>query len=89
MLRTVTETIEDGKGIIKHADIHLRIRTLIAETGRGLRTVTETIEDGKGCRFSDSSPFQVVFWGNPFTWGEPEVVVLTSQTIDMSRGTVE
>jgi hypothetical protein len=35
------------KGIIKHADIHLRIRTLIAETGRVLRTVTETIEGWK------------------------------------------
>jgi hypothetical protein len=35
------------KGSIKHADIHLRIRILIAEAGRELRTATETIEDGK------------------------------------------
>jgi hypothetical protein len=31
------------KRLIKHTDIHLRIRTLIAEAGRELRTATETI----------------------------------------------
>jgi hypothetical protein len=35
------------KGLIKHADIHLRIRTLIAEAGRELRAATQTIEDEK------------------------------------------
>jgi hypothetical protein len=37
----------EWKGLIKHADIHLRIRILIAEAGRVLRTATETIENGK------------------------------------------
>ena len=35
------------KGPIKHTDIHLRIRILIAEAGRKIRAATETIEDGK------------------------------------------
>jgi hypothetical protein len=41
------------KRLIKHAlaDIHLRIRTLIAEAGRKLRAATETNEDEKACRF--------------------------------------
>ncbi len=44
------------KGSIKHTDIHLRIRTLIAEAGgraRELRAATETIEDEK---VADPSP---------------------------------
>ncbi len=35
------------KELIKHTDIHLRIRILIAEAGRKIRAATETIEDGK------------------------------------------
>ena len=38
---------QDGEKVIKHTDIHLRIRTLIAEAGRELRAATETIEDEK------------------------------------------
>jgi hypothetical protein len=50
-LRTATKTIEDER-LIKHTDIHLRIRTLIAEAGRELRTATKTIEDE---RLADST----------------------------------
>ena len=36
------------KRFIKHTDIHLRIRTLIAEAGRKLRAATKTIKMKKG-----------------------------------------
>ncbi len=39
---------------IKHADIHLRIRTLIAEDGRKLRAATGTIKDEKAADHNDS-----------------------------------
>jgi hypothetical protein len=35
------------KRLIKNADTHLRIRTLIAEAGREIRAATQTIEDEK------------------------------------------
>ena len=59
--------------VIKHTDIHLRIRTLIAEAGRELRAATETIEDGKGCRFYDSGPFLKSSWGNPLRGVGPKL----------------
>jgi hypothetical protein len=59
------------KGLIKHADIHLRIRTLIAEAERELRAATETIEDERACRFHGHSPFLQNPWDTP--WGRPEV----------------
>jgi hypothetical protein len=39
---------QDGERLIKHTDIHLRIRTLSAEAGRESRTATETIKMEKG-----------------------------------------
>ncbi len=36
------------KGLLKHTDIHLRIRTLIAEAGRETRAATQTIKMKKG-----------------------------------------
>ena len=62
------------KRFIKHTDIHLRIRTLIAEAGRELRAATETIEDGKGCRFLRFRSFSKELLGQPVTWGWPEVM---------------
>ena len=61
------------KRFIKHADIHLRIRTLIAEAGRELRAATETIEDEK---VADSmvSVLLKELLGQPLTWGSPEVM---------------
>ena len=39
---------QDGEKVIKHTDIHLRIRTLIAEAGRETRAATQTIKMKKG-----------------------------------------
>jgi hypothetical protein len=57
------------KRLIKHADIHLRIRTLIAEDGRKLRAATETIKDEKAADSMVSAFCTRV----PVTWGCPEV----------------
>ena len=49
---------------------------------RGRAGVTHGDRDDrgwKGCRFYDSGPFKVVFWGTPVTWGRPEVAVSTSK----------
>ena len=35
------------KRLIKHTDIHLRIRTLIGEAGRETRAATQTDQDGE------------------------------------------
>ena len=50
------------KRLIKHADIHLRIRTLSAEAGRESRAATETIKMEKGpvSEIRDLSTLKVV-----------------------------
>jgi hypothetical protein len=70
--------------LIKYTDIHLRIRTLIAEAGREMRTATKTIEDGKACRFYGQSPFLDKSWDTP--WGRPEVASVHVKTINCLRG---
>ncbi len=77
------------KGIIKHDDIHLRIRILIAEAGRELRTTTETIEDGKAADSMIPVLLSKSSWGTPLTGGDPKLRVFTSQTMICLRGTVE
>ena len=78
MLRTATKTIEDER-LIKHTDIHLRIRTLIAEAGRVLRTATKTIEDER-LPILRSQPFVQEFLGHPLKFGgDPKLRVFTSQ----------
>jgi hypothetical protein len=69
------------KGYIKHADIHLRIRILIAEAGRELRTATETIEDGK---VANSMVPVLLKWFSgapPSPGGRPEVAMSTSKQL--------
>jgi hypothetical protein len=69
------------KGYIKHADIHLRIRILIAEAGRELRTATETIEDGK---VANSMVPVLLKWFSgapPSPGGRPEVAMSTSEQL--------
>ncbi len=82
MLRTATKTIEDERlQVIKHTDIHLRIRTLIAEAGRVLRTATKTIEDER-LPILRSQPFVEEFLGHPLQvkfGGDPKLRVFTSQ----------
>ena len=75
------------KGLIKHTDIHLRIRTQIAEAGRESRAATETIKDEK----SGDSTAQSFFKRSP--WGTPSVGLARSyecsrQDNHMSRGIV-
>jgi hypothetical protein len=75
------------KGFIKHADIHLRIRILIAEAGRELCTATETIEDGKVADSMISVLLSKSSWGSPLRGGDPKLRVFTSQTMICLRGT--
>ena len=60
---------QDGERFIKHTDIHLRIRTLIAEAGRELRTATRR---SRMKRLADStvSAFCTRFLGHPRGEGE-------------------
>ena len=60
------------KGLIKHTDIHLRIRTQIAEAGRESRAATETIKDERSDD-STAQSFSRGFLGAPPPWGWPEV----------------
>ena len=76
------------KRLIKHADIHLRIGTLIAEPedGRKLRAATETInlKDDKAADSMVSAFCTRV----PVTWGCPEVTRVHVKTINCLRGIV-
>jgi hypothetical protein len=87
----VTRGYRDDRGwkrLIKHADIHLRIGTLIAEAGRKLRAATETIEDGKGCRFYDLSLLYRVVGATPSRGVGPKSRGLTSNN-HLSRGIIQ
>ena len=68
------------KGLIKHTDIHLRIRTQIAEAGRESRAATETIKDEKSGD-STAKSFSREVLGAPPPWGWPEVTNVHVKTI--------
>ena len=66
------------KRFIKHADIHLRIRTLIAEAGRELRAATETIEDEKVADSMVSDLLYRVLGATPLRGVGPKLRMFTS-----------
>ncbi len=77
------------KGTIKHADIHLRIRTLIAEAGvRKLRSATETIKMKKGPVPKIRDRYSLKVGSPPILTGSPIVWVATSNN-HLSRGIVQ
>jgi hypothetical protein len=59
------------EGLLKHTDIHLRIRTLIAEAGRETRAATQTIKmkEGPVSEIRDLSSLKV--WVSPILRGCP------------------
>ena len=74
------------KGLIKHTDIHLRIRTQIAEAGRESRAATETIEDEKSLAILLHSPFQEKSLGHPLYVGLARSYECSRRTIHLSGG---
>ncbi len=56
---------QDGERLIKHTDIHLRIRTVIAEAGWELHTATETIKMEKGPASEICDLSSLKFLGHP------------------------
>ena len=58
---------------------------------RGRAGVTHGDRDDrgwKGCQFYGSSPFEVVFWGTPVTWGETRSCNVHVKTINCLRDIV-
>ena len=75
------------KGLIKHTDTHLRIRTQIAEAGRESRAATETIKDERSGDSTAQSFFKRIPWGTPSV-GLARSYECSRQDNHMSRGIV-
>ena len=75
------------KGLIKHTDIHLRIRTQIAEAGRESRAATETIKDERSDD-STAQSFSRGFLGATRYVGLARSYECSRRTIHLSGGIV-
>jgi hypothetical protein len=66
--------IKMKKGLLKHTDIHLRIRTLITEAGRETRAATQMIKMKKGPVSETRDLSSLKVGSHPILRGSPQTI---------------